>query len=169
LYCGELFAPDPRNVHHQKYCGLPPCRKASKAASQRRWLAKPPNRDYFRGPEQVERVRRWRAKHPGYWRRSALVKPPLQDLSITQVVDSTDKLGRLTLQEVLDAQAAVLIGVIANLMGTTLQDDIAEKARFLRQLGSDVLAVPSRGGFCDEQTPIVPRAAPACSPSVQLG
>jgi hypothetical protein len=27
-----------------------------KAASQRRWLAKPENRDYFRGAEQVARV-----------------------------------------------------------------------------------------------------------------
>jgi hypothetical protein len=49
LCCCELFRADPRNLHHQKYCSKAACRKASKAASQRRWLAKAENRDYFRG------------------------------------------------------------------------------------------------------------------------
>ena len=49
LCCGGLFRPDPRNRRHQRYCSQPACRKASKAASQRRWLGKPDNRDYFRG------------------------------------------------------------------------------------------------------------------------
>jgi len=65
LHCGVFFRPDPRNVTRQKYCSTPGCRKASKAASQRRWLDKPENRDYFRGPENVRRVREWRAAHPG--------------------------------------------------------------------------------------------------------
>jgi hypothetical protein len=69
LSCGELFRPDARNVRRQKYCSQPACRKASKAASQRAWLAQPQNRDYFRGPENVLRVKLWRAAHPGYWRR----------------------------------------------------------------------------------------------------
>ena len=56
-HCGQLFRPDPRNVRHQRYCSAPACRRASKAASQRRWLAKAANRDYFRGPEHVARVR----------------------------------------------------------------------------------------------------------------
>jgi hypothetical protein len=37
----KLFRPDPRNRHHQRYCSVPACRAASKAASQARWLAKP--------------------------------------------------------------------------------------------------------------------------------
>ena len=37
--CDELFIPDPRNTTRQRYCSKPECRKASKAASQRRWLA----------------------------------------------------------------------------------------------------------------------------------
>lgn len=56
LFCGELFRVDRRNARHQKYCPEPACRKASKAASQRAWLAKPENRDYFCGPEHVARV-----------------------------------------------------------------------------------------------------------------
>lgn len=50
-HCKELFRPDPRNAKRQEYCRKPECRKASKVASQRRWLSKPENRDYFRSPE----------------------------------------------------------------------------------------------------------------------
>ena len=55
-HCGQLFRPDPRNLRHQRYCSAKECCRASKAASQRRWLAKAENRDYFRGPEQMARV-----------------------------------------------------------------------------------------------------------------
>ena len=37
--CLKLFLPDPRNRRHQRYCSVPRCRAASKAASQARWLA----------------------------------------------------------------------------------------------------------------------------------
>ena len=43
-HCGQLFRPDPRNLRHQRYCSAKECRRASKAASQRRWLAKAENR-----------------------------------------------------------------------------------------------------------------------------
>ena len=68
ICCRKLFRPDPRNRHHQRYCSAPVCRAASKAASQARWLAKPENQDYFRGPVNVARVQLWRSRHPGYGR-----------------------------------------------------------------------------------------------------
>ena len=84
LNCGMLFRPDPRNVRHQRYCPAPPCRKASKAASQARWLSQPQNRNYFRGPEHVTRVQGWRAANPGYARGK---RRALQEDSLAQVVD----------------------------------------------------------------------------------
>ena len=74
-HCKTFFDPAPRSAGRQRYCSQPACRKASKAASQRRWLQQPHNRDYFSGPAHVERVRQWRKDHPGYWRRRALVRP----------------------------------------------------------------------------------------------
>ncbi len=65
-HCKKFFIPDPRNAKRQHYCREAPCRAASKAASQRRWLSKPENRDAFKGPEHVARVQRWRDAHPGY-------------------------------------------------------------------------------------------------------
>ncbi|MGF6785691.1 hypothetical protein OKW27_000004 [Paraburkholderia sp. 35.1] len=58
-HCGAWFRPDPRNARHQRYCSEPACRRASKAVSQRQWLAKPENQDYFHGAEHVARVRHW--------------------------------------------------------------------------------------------------------------
>jgi hypothetical protein len=66
--CGELFVPDARNKVRQKYCFKPECRQASKAASQRQWLNKPENQDYFRCPDNVRHVQQWRKDNPGYWR-----------------------------------------------------------------------------------------------------
>ncbi len=82
--CRKLFRPDPRNRHHQYYCSAPSCRAASKAASQARWLGRPENRDYFRGPVHVARVQAWRSRHPRYWRKERGVDPALQDVSTAQ-------------------------------------------------------------------------------------
>ena len=73
LSCGEFFTPDPRSGERQRYCCAADCRRASKAASQAAWLAKPSNRDYFSGPVHVARVQAWRAAHPGYSRASCLL------------------------------------------------------------------------------------------------
>jgi hypothetical protein len=167
LFCGELFRADPRNARHQKYCLQPACRKASKAASQRAWLGKADNQDYFRGPENVARVQRWRVAHPGYWRRAkgARRQRPaapvaLQDLCPAQAIEMADhSQGVLqpALQDLLLDQAAVLIGFIAQFTGSALQDDICRSTRRLLELGHDILA----GRMIDaDQTGALSRAGP---------
>jgi hypothetical protein len=141
--CHKLFRPDPRNRHHQRYCAAPRCRAASKAASQARWLANPKNRDYFCGPVHVARVKAWRSRNPGYWRQRLRARVALQDLSLEQAVDSTDKKANFAsppLQEILSAQPAVLIGLIAHVVGTPLQDEIVKTTDRLLRLGQDILA-----------------------------
>jgi len=150
LFCGELFRADPRNARHQKYCSEPVCRKASKAASRRAWLAKPENHDYFRGPENVARVQAWRAAHPRYWRRpggqrGAGPDAPLalQDLCPTQAVEiaeDSQNVAQDALQDLWRDQPPVLIGFIAQFTGSALQDDIARSTRRLLELGHDILA-----------------------------
>ena len=141
--CHKLFRPDPRNRHHQRYCAAPSCRAASKAASQARWLAAPENQDYFRGPVNVARVKEWRSRHPGYWRKRRSTRAALQDLSLAQAVDFTNKktiFAGPPLQEILSAQPAVLIGLIAHLTGTPLQDELVRTTDRLLRLGQDILA-----------------------------
>jgi len=141
--CLKLFRPDPRNCRHQRYCSVPACRAASKTASQARWLAKPENQSYFRGAVNVARVRAWRSRHPGYWRKRRRAGPALQDVSMAQpicpAVETADA-ARSPLQEVITAQPAVLIGLIAHLVGTPLQDDIVRTTDRLLRLGQDILA-----------------------------
>jgi hypothetical protein len=146
--CHKLFRPERRNRGRQHYCSALTCRAASKAASQARWLAKPENQGYFRGPVNVARVQAWRSRHPRYWRKGRPADPALQDILTAQPLGFAEKTGdaaRAPLQEFLSAQPAVLIGLIAHLVGTPLQDDIARTAGRLLRLGQDILATSAAG------------------------
>jgi hypothetical protein len=164
--CRKLFRPDPRSRHHQHYCSAPACRAVSKIASQARWLAKPENQSYFRGPINVDRVQAWRSRHPGYWRKRRRAGVALQDLLTAQPISSTaeidksaptplqdliiaqpngfanetDSSAQTPLQEILMTQHAVLIGLIAHIVGTTFEADVARSANHLLRLGQDLLA-----------------------------
>ena len=166
--CGQLFRPDPRSVRHQRYCSGSECRRASKAASQRRWLFKAANREYFRGPEQVDRVRAWRAAHPGYARNRSQRRHALQEHSSAQRIDTheqSDVFVAPALQEVSRAQALVLTGLIAHLTGAALQEDIVCASRRLQQLALDLMQ-----GDRDGAQTIAVSAASAPDPrAVQLG
>jgi hypothetical protein len=61
--CGRLFQPCAK-VHNQQYCPDRSCRKERKRRWQRKKLAEDP--DYK--ANQREARKRWRAKHPDYWR-----------------------------------------------------------------------------------------------------
>jgi hypothetical protein len=141
--CNKLFRPDPRNINRQKYCRQPKCRKVSKAASQQRWLQKPENQNYFRGPENVERVQQWREANPGYWQSKRKNKQDaLQDPLISQPTENNNdnvKFAHDALQDFLIAQPPVLLGLIANFTGTALQDDIAMTIRRLQKLGQQIV------------------------------
>jgi len=142
--CGALYRPDYRNQYHQKYCDLPACRIVSRQVSQRRWLAKPKNRDYHRGDASTDRVRSWRKEHPGYW----LSKPvALQDLCSSQVVQAQPYTPCLVaenlpkarpLQDLCLAQDALFVGFMAHLTGA-LQDDIAPLLARFQTHGQSIL------------------------------
>ena len=174
-HCKVFFDPNPRSAGRQHYCSKPECRQASKAASQRRWLNKPANRDYFKGPTHVERVRQWRQAHPGYWRRKSSKRADaLQDALVPQAPSNQEldaSLKRDTLQDSLFVQPAVLVGLIAHLTGLALQEDIAITARRLQQLGRDILSGSPQqtGGISDAQTSSLAHPTPPDTQPVQLG
>lgn len=163
-HCNTLFIPDHRNRDRQNYCRLPECRDASKAASQRKWLDKPENQDYFRGPENVKRVQRWRKDNPGYSKRKSKIDPePLQDPINRQHADKTNnncQFENRALQDLLNMQPSVIIGIIAQLTGYALQDDIVMAARRMQQFGNDILNLTSQGGRHGNQTTHLPGPYP---------
>jgi hypothetical protein len=143
LCCKEFYCPDHRNLRHQRYCAKPACRKESKAQSQRQWLQRPENQNYFRGPENSRRVKEWRERNPGYWRKKKTpVQVPLQEVSQEQVAPnegvSSEKASD-ALQEVLLMQPAVVVGLISMMTGNSLQEDIVATARVLIRKGQDIL------------------------------
>jgi hypothetical protein len=171
-HCKLLFTPDARNATRQKYCEKPPCRKASKAASQQRWLQKPENRDYFRAPVHVLRVQQWRKANPGYWRRKSKNKPhALQDPLNSQPAENNNDISKFTqnaLQDLLTEQPFVLIGLISNITGFALQDDIARVLGRMQQLGSDILNPNSQGGRHGAKTSDLSPTQTQSPQSVQL-
>lgn len=152
LCCREVFVPDPRNRYHQKFCSKEPCRAASKRRSHQTWLAKPENKEHFRGPAHIERVRAWRQKHPGYWRKTKKKSPgTLQDVCLNQDADcqpvvrpDPQDLFCRTLQDICLAQAPLLVGLMSQLIDSPLQEDIVGFARRMVAKGQDLLDMPSR-------------------------
>jgi hypothetical protein len=173
LFCKEHFSPNPRNVNRQMFCDKPKCRMASKKASQKRWLDKNPG--HFSGSANVERVRQWRLANPGYGRRKGS-GGALQDI-VKQIPDKMqeviphipppEQLLPPALQDFDILQLPVLVGLIAHLTGSTLQDEIDLATRRLQQLGLDVIS--AKGGHYAPQVPNLPRPNPQHPRAVQLG
>lgn len=153
LNCEDFFDPDCRNVGRQHYCDKPDCRRASKAASQAAWLAKPQNSDYFSDPLHVARVQAWRAAHPGYG-RAKQASLPLQDVLPVQAIDLIEEIPNRdvifaapeapeaskapALQDALPPLEPMLTGLIAHLFGFALQEDIDQVKVHLVKLGTDI-------------------------------
>lgn len=142
-HCKQLFEPDPRNYDRQNYCRKSACRAASKSASQKKWLRKPSNKNYFKGQEHVERVQAWRKKNPDYWKRPK-PKTALQETLILQQLENKENNAQKNtnaLQDLLSAQPPVIIGLISNFIGSPLQDDIANTLLAMQQSGQDILCM----------------------------
>lgn len=138
----EFFLPDPRNRYHQRYCGQPACRRASKAASQRKWESRPENRDYYGGSEKATKVRAWQAAHPGYWKgrrnRSAVLPEVLPAQSPPGERDPGPD-GRTVLPEFWPGQPPILLGFIAQMTGSVLPEDSAVVANRLIARGQALM------------------------------
>ena len=144
-HCRRLFVPDQLNREKQNYCQKSPCRKASKKASQKKWLNKPENENYFRNSDNVERVQKWREDTPEYWKRTKRLTT-LQDLLSVQPIENNENIDQNdaqpqehALQDFLMAQSPVIIGLIYNLTGSALQEDIAKTLLRMQQFGQEIL------------------------------
>jgi hypothetical protein len=142
LHCKKLFLPDYRNRGRQRFCAEPDCRRASERESQCRWLAKPANADYFRGPENSARVRAWRRQNPGYAKRPPKPAAPLQETCSAQPpLLQQVPAGRTLppLQDLCRSQELLLVGLVSTFIDSPLQEDIAGHFRRLIARGRDIL------------------------------
>jgi len=145
-YCRRVFIPDHRNRDRQNYCQKPECRKASKAASQKKWLGKTENKDYFIGPDHVERAQDWRLKNqdlkPEIPKNETLLQDSLQMQNAENKRDSRQFSAKSRLlQDSLIVQPAIIIGLISKFIGSTLQDDISETLLRMQRSGQNILNI----------------------------
>ena len=169
--CCKFFLPDARTTDRQHYCSKPACRQASKTASQRRWLSKAGNGDYFRGADQVRRVQAWRQSHPGYWKGQSRSSENTQTVGIqrTEADQSSCNVPRGlpgTLQDYCLAQDPAFVGLISMVTGSTLQEDIATTSRHLLLRGQNILGLKIPGqSSSTTPSPHEEACAPTRSPS----
>lgn len=175
LHCKELFLPDCRTGHRQRYCLKPECRKARKRELMRAWLAKPENQNYFRDAKNVERARDWQKQHPGYWKNTARYRRrTLQDARTEQTPEAEQVAPSApdrTLQDLCAMQVPLFVGLISMFVGSTLPDDIATSTRRLLVKGHDILGmVPGINleRLLHEKTCPQSGATPENPPTVQL-
>jgi hypothetical protein len=127
-HCSQFFVPDPRNRYHQRYCGRAACRQASKRVSQGKWESRPENRDYNRSAEKAVKVKAWQAAHPGYWKRrrsQKAVLPEVLPVEVTSAQADGRQDGGGVLPDLWHGQPPVVIGLIAQMTGCVLPEDIA--------------------------------------------
>jgi hypothetical protein len=142
--CRRLFVPDPPNLRHQCSCSQPLCREKPQAKP----AGSPDPEPGLRPRARPRRPRQGLASAPSRLLAQGLAPPTaFKDVSIAQALGSKGKTGdfvRSPLQDLLTAQPAVLIGLIAHLVGTPLQVDIARTTDRLLRLGQDILAMSER-------------------------
>ena len=122
----------------------------SKTASQRRWLRRAQNRDYFQGPEQTRRVKQWRESNPGYWKKKPTVPPetPAEKSHIDDQVQKSCNVPKVLaepLQDVCLARSPLFVGLISVIAGSTLQEDIAATINELLFRGQKILGHGASG------------------------
>jgi hypothetical protein len=175
--CKTFFTPERHNTQRQFYCWKPDCRRASKAASQRRWLQKPGNRNYFRDAQNVERVQQWRKANPGYWRRGESrfkEAQPAENKPLnpgTASCNATERNLR-ALQDFVLIEHPAFVGLISMVTGRTLQEDIAAVGRHLLLHGKNILGLHSPEKIPSSHDPkaiATPRPSPPGAAQLQLG
>lgn len=168
LHCIVFFIPDARNRAKQRYCCKEGCRQASKAASQRAWLSKPGNADWWKGEANVIRMQEWRRTHPGYSRR----RGPRRRVALQVLLNPQPAAPQppvapdaaVALQDDWKQQPPMVVGLIAHLTGLALQEDIDPILRSMHSHGRAILGIdvqrPDYGKTTDRSRTGAAHAAP---------
>ena len=174
--CNLFFLPDRHNPNRQFYCLAPDCRRASKVASQRRWLCKAANRNYLRDADNVQRVRTWRQAHPGYWKRTKSSSKQAQPAESKALNPGTTSCNvprpPVALQDFVLTEHPAFVGLLSMVTGSTLQEDIAAVGRRLLLQGRKILGLESPEKITanyDPKTIASPRTGTPGAAQLQLG
>lgn len=137
--CHNPFVPSKYSGSRQKVCPDAACRKIAKKQRQSDWQARNP--EYFRGPENVERVREWRRNHPDWREKQRAAREARRAKSSPRAKScNTPEPGPARLQDLApDAQTALLVGLVALVSGSVLQDEVHGTLNECLRRGGDFL------------------------------
>jgi hypothetical protein len=125
--CHNNFIVNKFSSSRQIVCQRKECRKIAKKQRQADWLARNP--DYFKGSENVERVRQWRLKKANKVAHLN-IKLETQNSSESKSSQKAKSCSKLNLEnEVLQdlafaSQSPILIGFMSFTTGSVLQDEV---------------------------------------------
>lgn len=120
IHCHNPFIPSRYSGDRQCVCEDLRSRKAVKKQRQASWVERNP--EYFKGSENVERVREWRRKNPD-WR----TRQKAQSAKSSQKAESCNREagGIARLQDSVPlVQDPALVGFMSFITGTVLQDEV---------------------------------------------
>jgi hypothetical protein len=126
MICGMKLTLDKYNYYHQKCCSSPACQKACHLLGARRYRREKRHDPKFREAE-VERVRKWRQRNPGYRKKKPQDKKFQKNSESTHVLRDFDRgendAQNKMLRDFALFQMHCLQGLVVNLTGA-LRDDI---------------------------------------------
>ncbi|HBR71195.1 MAG TPA: hypothetical protein DEA27_00100 [Candidatus Moranbacteria bacterium] len=95
------------------------------------------NSDYFKGQWNIDRVKEWRARNPGYSKRKKK-ELPLQTAAFPErVEDKADT--KNALQNFDSTQLFLLVGLISHITGDALQTVVLKRANYFILKGQTLL------------------------------
>ena len=172
-HCRGFFVPDYRHVDRQRYCSKPPCTQASKADASGAGCKNPTititsaaptmSNGCSYGDRSIRAIGDARRRRP--LRRPCVTRDlHAASYSSQSVSENFAAPPPNALQDSFFLQPAVFVGLIAQLSGCALQEDIAVAVRRLQQLGRDILDRPpnAQETIAMHKHPILSPASAAC-------
>ncbi len=122
LWCEKKFSPGPHNKHHQQYCDKHECQTASHRASSKRYRRRQ-QKDTDYQKHEKDRVKIWRRKHPGFWKKRNVEKTQKKNEVLRDFAQLEKPPEDKVLRDFLLFQGHCLQGLVSQLTGV-LRDDI---------------------------------------------
>jgi hypothetical protein len=162
LHCRTLFTLDSYNKHSQRYCNrTDECRRASHCAASKKYRNSRKGDDAFRKGE-VERVRGWRRRNPGYGSKNKEKRK--KDKALRDIVQEGKSSEWLALRDTVIYQQACFQGLVSFVTGA-LRDDIGTRMNAFYDKGiarsKEGCATKVKEGLHDEERDCGPGSAQA--------
>jgi len=131
-HCRTWFKLEVHNRHSQRYCNsTAECRLASRCAASKKYRIGKKDDDESRRAD-VERVRKWRRRNPGYSRKNRENRK--KDNALRDIVQGEKSSELHALRDIVIFQKACLQGLVSLVTGA-LRDDIGMRINSLYDKG----------------------------------